>query len=207
MAEKVCECIDEWKARRKQRNGKKRHYTIKDLNRISLYVNRDEKIEPLFIIAELSYFHGYGTLFCKSVRTIEKLNSVLFMIQSALYPIAISGFIGALVAWLRGLPLLNKIALLKGLAAVLILLTTLAKKTVDIVTRILADDGINTAIAINKAACSYLRTKYGAGVDEALDDEYSFDMSNEIAEVMLNAMNPLSDFELSDIFPTGDMKP
>lgn len=41
MAEKICECIEEWKARRKSRNGKKRKITARDAARLVAYARRD----------------------------------------------------------------------------------------------------------------------------------------------------------------------
>jgi len=200
MAEKVCECIDEYKARRKQRNGKRRHYTIQDLNRISLYVNRDEKMKPLEIIAELAYFHGYGMLFCGSARAIDKANNLFRLFQSIFTTIAGSKLLSMLVAILRGMPVLVG-GWLKAIGAVAILSYVFSNKALALIENILQDDTISRVNEINKEACQYLRKKYGDS--NYGDTSYELDLSDEISQLNLLDSLSVDDFLLSE---SGDMK-
>jgi hypothetical protein len=59
MAEKVCECIDQYKARRKSRNGKKRKWTAKTAATIVAYARRDGA-DDVELLKYLFYAFGLG---------------------------------------------------------------------------------------------------------------------------------------------------
>lgn len=183
MAEKVCECIDQYKARRKQRNGKNRHYTINDLNRISLYVNRDEKMQPLYIIAELSYFHGYGYLFCRAAKLIDKAQNALLIFKSIFTALATSKVIAMIVEMLKLGSLTPLTWWLRFVAALFILVMTFADKALALIESILGDDTISKTQTDLKLMCAYIRKKYGEDAGAIFDDTYDFDLTNELLEL------------------------
>lgn len=93
MAEKVCECIEEWKARRKQRNGKKRKITARDAARLVAYARRDGA-NDVELIKMLFFAFGLGN----APETIAKTFLVLT-----------TGIaIGAMIGILKGLRYLMK---------------------------------------------------------------------------------------------------
>lgn len=209
MAEKVCECIEEWKARRKQRNGKKRHYTIQDLNRISLYVNRDEKLKPLEIIAELAYFHGYGTLFCKSAREIEKLSKAVLVIREVLVAITTAKVYSLIKDWLLGLPL--KIGIYKWLLGFILVFYAYVEKVLLLTEQLLGSDTLSTVVDTNKEMCAYIRYKYGDGDYKEDEEDFNFDgilkdiIANDVLDISISDLFPFTPSDILDLFPTGDM--
>jgi hypothetical protein len=183
MAEKVCECIDQYKARRKQRNGKKRHYTIADLNRISLYVNRDEKMQPLYIIAELAHFHGYGYLFCRAAKLIDKAQNALIIFKTIFTALATSKVIAMIIELLKLGSLTPLTWWLRFIMALFILVSVFANKALALIESILGDDTISKTQTDLKLACAYIRKKYGEDVDAIFDDTFDFDLAHELAEL------------------------
>jgi hypothetical protein len=193
MAEKVCECIEEYKARRKQRNGKNRHYTIQDLNRISLYVNRDEKMQPLFIIAELAYFHGYGYLFCRAAKLIDKTQNALIIFKTIFTALATSKVIAMIVELLKLGSLTPLTWWLRFVMALFVLVTVFANKALALIESILGDDTISKTQTDLKLACAYIRKKYGEDADAIFDDTFEFDLTHELAELAKHEMIDASD--------------
>jgi uncharacterized membrane protein len=59
MAEKVCECVSEYKARRKQRNGKKKKWTARTAATIVAYARRDGA-DDIELLKYLFYAFGLG---------------------------------------------------------------------------------------------------------------------------------------------------
>lgn len=88
MAEKVCECIEEYKARRKQRNGKKRKVTARAAATLVAYARRDGA-NDMELLKYLFYAFGLGN----APETIAK--SILVLT---------TGFaIGAMIGILKGI--------------------------------------------------------------------------------------------------------
>lgn len=88
MAEKICECIEEWKARRKSRNGKKRKITARDAARLVAYARRDGA-NDVELLKLLFFAFGLGN----APETIAKTILVLT-----------TGFaIGAIIGILKGI--------------------------------------------------------------------------------------------------------
>lgn len=93
MAEKICECIEEWKARRKSRNGKKRKITARDAARFVAYARRDGAND-----IELLKYLFYALGLEDAPQTLAK-TFVIFTTGIA---------IGAMIGVLKGLKYLMK---------------------------------------------------------------------------------------------------
>lgn len=105
MAEKVCGCIEEYKARRKQRNGKNNKWTLSKFRQVAIYVNRDTGVTPLGLIAELAYQFGYGSMFGLASRTLTNSNKAMSQFRQVLAVIASAKLIQFLLM-LRYTPLM-----------------------------------------------------------------------------------------------------
>lgn len=97
-----CGCYEK---HRKNRSKKKRHYTIQDFLRISIYVNRDTGITPLGLIAELAFKYGYGGMFGLASRTLTNSNKAMSQFKQVLMAIAGAKLIQFLLL-LRSTPLI-----------------------------------------------------------------------------------------------------
>ena len=183
MAEKVCECIEEYKARRKQRNGKNRKWTIAKFNQISLYLNKDQDLQPLYIIAELAYFHGYGYLFCHAAKLIDKAQNALLIFKSIFTALATSKVIAMIVEMLKLGSLTPLTWWLRFVAALFVLVTVFADKALGLIEAILGDDTISKTQTDLKLVCAYIRAKYGEDADAIFDDTFDFDLTNELLEL------------------------
>lgn len=139
MAEKVCDCLAEYKARRKQRNGKKRHYTIKDLMRVSGYVMRDEK--PTRVIAAIMVSTGMDNIFNDATLKIEALMTIAAFIKtSSVIAAAERGFYLLINAWLiRDIAKFIPIPFIKLIIAAVIALIALGKNIMSKAKELMSD--------------------------------------------------------------------
>lgn len=193
----ICDCYEK---HRKNRSTKKRGYTIADLNRISVYVNRDEKIQPLFIIAELAYFHGYGTYFCKVYVLIQKLRSAWTFVQPILTTLATA----KLLRWLQVIATGGTIATGGFLSFMLVfsitatLVISFAEKIIGWFEWLLGDATLQQIEQDSKMACQYLRSKYGESVGEIITENYDFSLTSELADFVMHKDKELSIIQNDD---------
>lgn len=211
MADSVCttkeKCQCSCCKKRGNRSKNKRLWTVKDLNRVALYVNRDQKLKPHEIIAEVAYFFGYGTLFCKSANELEKLASFALAVKEVMLAIAGSKLASLLKDWLLGKVL--KLGFTKWLIGFALVAITFAEKLIITIEAMLGNDTFTTVVETNKQMCGYIKKTYG---DSSYQDEnYDFDFDGILKDIVVNDLLDISidDFfpALDDLFPTGDMKP
>lgn len=174
-----CSCCK----KRGNRSKFKRLWTIKDLNRVALYVNRDQKMKPLEIIAEVSYFFGYGYLFCQAAKLIDKAQNALLIFKSIFTALATSKVIAMIVEMLKLGSLTPLTWWLRFVAALFILVMAFADKALALIESILGDDTISKTQTDLKLMCAYIRKKYGEDVNAIFDDTYEFDLTNELLEL------------------------
>lgn len=205
-----CACCKK-KERSKDRHKNKKKWTIADLCRIALYVNRDEKLKPLEIIAELSYFFGYGTLFCKSAREIEQLTKFVLVIREVLVAITTAKVYSLIKDWLLGLPL--KIGIYKWLLGFILVFYSFVEKIIELIEQLLGNDTLSNVVDINKTMCAYIRNKYGDGDFKEDVPDFDFDgilkdiVANDVLDISIADLFPFTPSDILNLFPTADMKP
>lgn len=159
MVEKVCECVGEYKARRKQRNGKNRKFTIKDFNRITIYVNRDTGVTPLGLIAEIAYQFGYGSMFGLASRTLTNSNKAMSQFRQILMTIAGAKLIQFLLM-LRSTPLIM-LPWVSTIISFVILFGTFLNRGIKALDFFSDNEHVNRVAADLMESHDYLMTTYG----------------------------------------------